>query len=169
MNRDFVVDVIVEIERHSNEKWEYDRKNDSLFLDRVLPEPYFYPQAYGFFPDTLGKDGDELDILLITDKTYKNYNSDKQTTRGYIVGGIMMHDEKGEDAKIFVVPENEIVSYLNKSEVEKTEIYDEIIRFFSNYKSKDSDKWSRVDSVLSYLDAVELYKQSKKDFLGKQI
>jgi len=32
----------------TNHKWEYNRENDCLFLDRILKYPYFYPFAYGF-------------------------------------------------------------------------------------------------------------------------
>jgi len=154
------VEVIIEIEKHSNMKWEYDRINDSLFLDRVLQYPYFYPYAYGFFPNTLGKDGDELDALLLTDRRYLNYNEQKSVVRGYIVGGLMMYDEKGADEKIFVVPEDEIDAYLNKSDAEKTLMIDNIIWFFANYKKNDVGKWSKVESVLSCKDAVDTYKNA---------
>jgi inorganic pyrophosphatase len=156
----FTVDVIIEIERDSNQKWEYDRLNDRLFLDRVLNKPYVYPYPYGFFPNTLGNDGDELDILLITDNYYPNYNIRKTTITGYIVGGLMMHDEKGEDEKIFVVPSNEIQSYLSKTKFELQFIYNTIEQFFSNYKSTDENKWSSVERILSREEAVEVYRKS---------
>lgn len=154
------VKVIVEIERHSNQKWEYDHQNDRLFLDRVLKYPYFYPYAYGFFPRTLGDDGDELDMLLITETTHLNYNSSRVLVEGYIVGGLLMHDEKGEDSKIFVVPVEEFEQYNQKSVSEIESIEDDIRWFFSNYKSKDIDKWSRVEYLLNKDEAVEMYKKS---------
>ena len=161
------VEVIIEIERHSNMKWEYDRINDSLFLDRVLRYPYFYPYAYGFFPNTLGSDGDELDALLITDKKYLNYKDNKTTVRGYVVGGLMMQDEKGQDEKIFVVPVDEIDAYNAMSESDKILMQDNIIWFFSNYKLYDEGKWSRVEYVMNKTNAIGSYKASKKAFIGK--
>lgn len=163
------VEVIIEIERHSNLKWEYDRANDQLFLDRVLKYPYFYPQAYGFFPNTIGNDGDELDILLITDRKYLNYKDDRKTIKGYIVGGLMMRDEKGADEKIFVVPEDELESYLQMPAKQKTAIHDDIVWFFSNYKINEPGKWSKVDSMMECQEAVDAYVLAKKNFLGKQI
>ena len=62
----------LEIEKHSNIKYEYDKKFNKLMVDRVIPYPYFYPYSYGYIPNTLGKDNDELDILLITNEKYKN-------------------------------------------------------------------------------------------------
>lgn len=154
---DDVVNIIIEIEKHSNKKWEYDRKNDTLFLDRILKYPYFYPYAYGFFPNTLGNDGDELDVLLITDRLYKNYTEDKTAIECYIVGGLMMHDEKGEDEKIFVVPKDEMVDYNNKSESERQLIHDDIVWFFSNYKLREEGKWSRVEQILDKRAAINVY------------
>jgi inorganic pyrophosphatase len=158
------VNIIIEIEMHSNQKWEYDRINDQLFLDRVLKYPYFYPYAYGFFPNTMGNDGDELDVLLITEKRYLNYNHSKLQIEGIIVGGLMMHDEKGEDEKIFVVPKDEIDSYYNKSESELQLMHDNIIWFFSNYKLREEDKWSRVDHLLNKEEAVSVYNNSVAKF-----
>jgi inorganic pyrophosphatase len=152
-----LVNVILEIERHSNKKWEYDRVNDTLFLDRILKYPYFYPYAYGFFPKTLGNDGDELDALLITEKEYQNYNASRKTIEGVIVGGLMMHDEKGEDEKIFVVPKDEIDSYYNKTGLELQLIREDIIWFFSNYKIREEGKWSRVEYILNKEDAIHMY------------
>jgi inorganic pyrophosphatase len=135
-----LVNIILEIERHSNQKWEYDRVNDCLFLDRVLKYPYFYPYAYGFFPKTLANDGDELDVLLITETPYKNYSDSKTQIECYIVGGLMMCDEKGEDDKLFAVPKDEIEEFLSKSEFEKMTIYNDITWFFSNYKTVEENK-----------------------------
>ena len=152
-----LVDVIIEVEKHSNKKWEYDRKNDTLFLDRLLKYPYFYPYAYGFFPNTLGNDGDELDVLLITDRIYRNYTEDKTIIECYIVGGLMMHDEKGKDEKIFVVPKDEIEDYNDKTESELQTIRDDIVWFFSNYKLREEGKWSRVEHFLDKNAAVNVY------------
>lgn len=156
-----LVNVIIEVEKHSNMKWEYDRVKDQLYLDRVLSYPYFYPYAYGFFTHTLGNDGDELDILLITDKMYPNYNTLQTSIEGYIVGGLMMHDEKGTDEKIFVVPMDEIDEYNCKSESEKQRIEENITWFFSNYKLKDHNRWSRVEQPsLTKDEAICVYKNA---------
>jgi inorganic pyrophosphatase len=163
------VEFIIEIERHSNAKWEYDRENDRLFLDRTLKYPYFYPYAYGFVPNTIGNDGDELDVLLITETKYVNYNTDKKILKGVIVGGLMMHDEKGADEKIFVVPEDEFESFMNMSSQQKTKIHNDICWFFSNYKLFDIGKWSRVECLMDCQEAIYTYRQAKRQFADKQI
>ena len=154
------IKVIIEIERHSNKKWEYDREKDELFLDRTLKYPYFYPYAYGFIPNTLGNDGDELDILMITDQRYLNYSECKKWIECYIVGGLMMRDENGPDEKIFVVPVDEINTYVSKSGLELQLMQDNIKWFFTNYKLSEEDRWSRVEQFVDKDDAMLIYKES---------
>jgi inorganic pyrophosphatase len=155
------VNIIIEIERHSNMKWEYNRMTQTLELDRILPYPYFYPYAYGFFPNTLGNDGDELDALYITDTQFDNYNEIEASVGGYIVGGLIMEDEHGMDEKIFVVPENEISAFQEMDHETKNQIYEDIVWFFSQYKSKDGNKrWSKVHRIVDELEATQIYKDS---------
>jgi len=163
------VSVILEVEMYSNHKWEYDKENNCLFLDRILKYPYFYPFAYGFIPKTLGNDGDELDILLITNEHYLNYNDLRATVEGYIVGGLMMYDEKGADEKIFVVPADEIENYKNKPESELQTINENIRWFFSNYKSQEEGegKWSRVERFLNVDEAIKIYEDSVSGYMAQ--
>jgi inorganic pyrophosphatase len=98
-----------------------------------------------------------------------NYNDCKKTIKAYIIGGLMMHDEKGADEKIFVVPEDEFESYKSMSEKSKNSIYDDIIWFFSNYKMNEPDKWSKVDYMMEQQEAFDVYVSAKKAFIGKQV
>lgn len=157
-----IYSIHIEIERHSNQKYEFDRETETLKLDRVLPYPYFYPYAYGYFKNTLGNDGDELDALLITDTHYKM----DQFIDCKIVGGLVMEDEKGMDEKIFVVPIHD-TKYDNLNEDEKKSIHDDIIWFFSNYKSKEKVKWSKVHCLMNKEEAINLYDESVKNFENK--
>lgn len=150
-----IYDIYIEIEKHSNKKYEYDKEKNELILDRILQYPYFYPYAYGYFKNTLGNDGDELDVLVITDYEYKI----DQHISCRIVGGLIMEDEKGMDEKIFVVPLHDN-KYLEMSDFEKNEIHDNIIWFFTNYKNKEKNKWSKVHRLMSLEEAVELYNNS---------
>jgi inorganic pyrophosphatase len=94
------VEVYIEIEKHSNYKYEYNKETNALELDRILPYPYFYPYAYGYIPNTLAMDGDDLDILIISDRD----NIKKDTFyKVFIVGVLIMEDEKGMDEKVLCV------------------------------------------------------------------
>jgi inorganic pyrophosphatase len=90
----------VEITRGSRNKYEYDHANGRFRLDRVLYSSVHYPTEYGFIPDTLGEDGDPLDILVVVQEP---------TFPGCLIearplGGLDMRDEKGSDFKVLAVP-----------------------------------------------------------------
>jgi inorganic pyrophosphatase len=147
-----VVDCYIEIKKNSNMKYEFDKEQKKLVLDRILTHPYQYPFAYGFIPDTLGNDGDDLDIVVITDKELQN----GETVKGYIIGGLMMEDEHGMDEKLFIVLEDEY-SYLSDiKEMNSIDTYN-LVQFFSNYKNQDKDKWSKVHGLMTKEEANNLY------------
>lgn len=60
------MNVIVEIPRGSQNKYEIDKETGLISLDRVLHTAQAYPFDYGFVPQTLWDDGDALDVVLLT-------------------------------------------------------------------------------------------------------
>jgi inorganic pyrophosphatase len=147
--------VYIEIEQFSNQKYEFNKKLDTLELDRVLPYPYFYPYAYGFIPNTIAKDGDELDILIITTDNVKKDNYYKVS----IIGVLVMEDEKGMDEKILCVLEKDADVIKNTSDL-SDEVLGNIKWFFKNYKSKTEGKWSKVFGFENKKRAIQLYRNS---------
>ena len=152
LDRDYKISVYVEIEKHTNVKYEYCKESEKLVVDRILPYPYFYPQAYGFIPNTLAPDNDELDILIITNKHLKN----DEIYIVYIIGVLCMEDEKGEDNKVLCVLEEDYEKIEDISDLDdKTQ--NDLIWFFSNYKSLTPGKWSRVTSLEDKDTAYKMY------------
>ena len=149
------VTAYIEIERFSSVKYEYDKDKKELVIDRLLKQPFIYPYSYGFIPNTIADDGDDLDILIISDKYIENdkyYNV-------YLIGGLEMEDEKGMDEKLLAVLEED---YKNINDIDKLseEIKNSIYNFFSNYKNDDEGKWSKVDKFFNKNKCIELYKKS---------
>lgn len=95
-----VINVVVEIPTGSSHKIEWNRDLAVMQLDRVDPKLFAKPTNYGFIPQTLDEDGDELDALIITD--------DPLPTGIFLearVIGVMKFVDDGEvDDKIVVVP-----------------------------------------------------------------
>ena len=60
-----VVNALIEIPQGSRSKYEVDKVTGLLRLDRVIYSSFQYPINYGFIPQTLGLDGDPLDILVM--------------------------------------------------------------------------------------------------------
>ena len=157
------VSVYIEIAKHSHEKFEFDKKQNQLLLDRNLNYPYFYPYSYGFIPNTLGSDGDELDCLVISNTNYPP----NTFLQAYIIGALVMEDEKGMDEKILVIPANEYNSDCAIQDI--NDVQESILKnlewIFSGYKSHEKMKWSRVDGFVNRQKSLELFYTSVSRFL----
>ncbi len=127
-----VVNVVVEIPAGSSHKIEWNREKAVMQLDRVDPKIFAKPTNYGFIPQTLDEDGDELDALIITDEPLPTgiYLQAK-------VLGVMKFEDDGEvDDKIIVVPADDrntgnVINSL--SDLPKQKI-DQITHHFTHYK-----------------------------------
>jgi inorganic pyrophosphatase len=97
------VNTVIEIPKWSTLKIEWNRKLAIFELDRVEPSIFAKPVNYGFIPQTLDEDGDELDTLVIT--------NDPIPTGVYLKGrviGVLNFEDDGEmDYKIVCVPEDD--------------------------------------------------------------
>lgn len=59
------MNVIIEIPKGSQNKYEIDKATGLLKLDRANYSAAAYPCEYGFIPQTLWDDGDAVDVLLL--------------------------------------------------------------------------------------------------------
>lgn len=95
-----IINVVIEIPTGSSHKIEWNRNLAVFQLDRVEPAIFAKPTNYGFIPQTLDEDGDELDALIITDEPL--------TTGIFLearIIGVMKFEDDGEvDDKVIVVP-----------------------------------------------------------------
>src|SRR6201995_1877537 len=89
-------DVIIQIPKGSRNKYEGDHETGRVFLDRVLYTSFVYPTDYGFFQNTLGLDGDPVDVLVLLD--FPLFPGVGVQVRP--VGVFNMTDDGGSDAKV---------------------------------------------------------------------
>ena len=96
--QDGIINVVVEIPTGSTHKIEWNRELAAMQLDRVEPKVFAKPTNYGFIPQTL--DGDELDVLMVTDQplTTGIY------TKARVLGVMKFVDDGEVDDKIIAVP-----------------------------------------------------------------
>lgn len=94
------VNVVVEIPQGSTLKVEWDRKRAAFMLDRVEPQIFAKPVNYGFIPQTLDEDGDELDVLVVCHEPIPTGVWLEAT----IVGVLNFEDDGEMDYKVVVVP-----------------------------------------------------------------
>ena len=126
-----VVEVVVEIPRGSRNKYEFDESSGVFWLDRVLSSAVFYNFDYGYIEGTRADDGDHTDALLLIDEpTFTGCH-----VRARPIGGLEMHDEKGNDIKVLCVavgdPHQQHVEQLDQVRPHRLV---EIEHFFETYK-----------------------------------
>jgi inorganic pyrophosphatase len=63
-----LVRVIIETPKGSQNKFAYDHEFDLFRLKKTLPMGTTFPFDFGFVPNTIGEDGDPLDVLVIMDE-----------------------------------------------------------------------------------------------------
>lgn len=94
------VNVVVEIPAGSSNKIEWNRELAVMQLDRVEPAIFAKPTNYGFIPQTLDEDGDELDALIITDQPLPT----GIFLEAKVIGVMKFEDDGEVDDKVVVVP-----------------------------------------------------------------
>lgn len=93
------VNALIEIPQGSRCKYEIDKKTGLLRLDRIIYSSFHYPVNYGFIPQTLGEDGDPLDILVMCSESIQALCLVEAT----VIGNMQMIDSGEMDDKIIAV------------------------------------------------------------------
>jgi inorganic pyrophosphatase len=95
------ITTVIEIPKGSMLKVEWQRSKEYFILDRVEPQIFAKPVSYGFIPQTLDHDGDELDTLVVTAEGIPTGIVIEEAR----VIGVMYFNDGGEiDNKIICVP-----------------------------------------------------------------
>src|ERR1700751_692220 len=130
---------MVEIPMGSRNKYEYDRRLKAIRFDRFVSASVIYPTDYGFIPDTLALDGDELDVLVcVSEPTFPGCMVPVRP-----IGVFCMSDEHGPDDKVVTVPINDPQwnTYFEAQELPRF-VRDEIFHFFTVYKDLELGRHS---------------------------
>ena len=93
------ITVVVEIPMGSTQKIEFRRDLGLFMIDRVEPDIFAKPTNYGFIPQTLDEDGDELDVLLVSPLQLQSGTF----TTAKILGVMKFVDDGEVDDKIIAV------------------------------------------------------------------
>ena len=135
------IEMIVEIPQGSRNKYEMDHDTGAIWLDRTLFTATQYPLDYGFFPHTLGEDGDPLDaLILLPQPTFPGCHVWARP-----IGVFWMQDEKGPDAKVLCVPAHDArYEKFNDLNDAPDFLLAEIANFFEVYKLIEPGKDSQV-------------------------
>ena len=134
---------IIEVPENGYVKYEIDKETGLLRVDRILHTPVAYPANYGYFPGTLGDDGDPLDCVVVCNAPLRP----GVMIDVHPIGALLMEDQAGGDEKIICVPRDRIDPYYEN--VSYTEELPQILRskieyFFAHYKDLEPNSWSRI-------------------------
>ncbi|MEN9852453.1 MAG: hypothetical protein RI996_396 [Candidatus Parcubacteria bacterium] len=159
------INVIIEINKGSKNKYEIDKETGIIALDRVLHTTQDYPFDYGFVPQTHWHDGDALDVVLLT--TYPLFPGCLVEARPVAV--VHMIDSGEKDEKIIAVPVGDPrfdtvwdIADINPHTLK------EIEHFFLTYKmiqkkSVEITSTEGKDAAIAAIEeSVELYKNKHK-------
>jgi inorganic pyrophosphatase len=61
------VDVVIETPKGSAQKYDFDPNSHFFKLKKILPSGMVFPYDFGFVPNTKGQDGDQLDVIVISE------------------------------------------------------------------------------------------------------
>ena len=156
------MNVIVEINKGSKNKYEIDKETGLIALDRVSHTAQDFPFDYGFVPQTLWHDGDALDVILLT--TYPLVPGILVKARP--VALLKMVDSGDSDNKIIAVPVDDPrwADITDLDEVNKHTLK-EIEHFYSTYKKLQNKEvvvegfGTKADAVAAFNESIALYKE----------
>ncbi len=156
------VRALIEIPQGSRTKYEIDKATGLLKLDRVIHSSFHYPVNYGFIPQTLGLDGDPLDILVLCSQPIQPLC----LVEAAVIGNMQMIDSGDKDDKIIAVATRDpSVNHISSIEELPKHFFSELRNFFEQYKVLEEkqvqiDKFqNKNEAFLVIGEAIELYKK----------
>jgi len=157
------VNALIEIPQGSRAKYEVDKETGLLRLDRVIYSSFHYPMNYGFIPQTLGQDGDPLDILVLCSQSIQPLC----LVDANVIGNMQMIDSGELDDKIIAVAANDpSVNHYTRVDDLPQHFLLELRNFFEQYKALENkkvviDNFQDTETAYKVIqDAVDFYKQT---------
>jgi inorganic pyrophosphatase len=166
------INVVIEISKGSNIKYELNLDNGILYTDRILSVAMVYPFNYGFIPQTienLDNDStniDNLDVFVIGIDSLQPLSVINCTP----IGIIFTEDQEGLDSKIIATPISKIVdrSTIGDSNDFNLHILNKLKHFIEHHKDLEKDKFVKIrelgnkeTSKQKIIEAMENYKKYK--------
>jgi inorganic pyrophosphatase len=162
------INVIIEIPKGSNIKYEIDIDSGLLFVDRKLPSSMVYPFNYGFIPKTQESSGDPVDVFILGDDPLVPMS----LIQAHPIGILLTEDQDGEDSKIIAAPVKKVddtYSALTDLTSIPIPILNKLEHFIRHHKDLEKDKyvniirWETKDLAKKVIsEAIERYDNNNK-------
>jgi inorganic pyrophosphatase len=161
---DDLVFAVIETPAGIRHKFAFEPKYGIMRLKMTLAEGLMWPYDYGFIPQTLGDDGDGLDVLVLNDApTFSGCLLDVR-----VIGGILLEKNGVKNNRLVACPRR------RKGVALKTDAFDEIKdvpkamldgieRFLVEYSEEEGNEIT-FEGHCSRKDAYKLIEQGHKKF-----
>jgi inorganic pyrophosphatase len=160
-----MVNAVIEIPQGSRAKYEVDKDSGLLKLDRVIYSSFHYPINYGFIPQTLGQDGDPLDILVLCSQPIQPLCLVQAT----VIGNMQMIDQGTQDDKIIAVATKDpSVNHIKNTGELPHHFLAELKNYFEQYKVLENkkveiDNFQNKEAALNVIrEAISFYNETFK-------
>src|SRR5215213_2825011 len=157
-----IVNAMIEIPQGSRTKYEIDKETGLLKLDRVIYSSFHYPVNYGFIPQTLGHDGDPLDILVLCSQPIQALCLVEAT----VIGNMQMIDSGEKDDKIIAVATKDpSVNHISSIDELPRHFISELRNYFEQYKVLENkrvqiEEFQEKEIAYQVInEAIDLYKK----------
>jgi len=157
-----VLNVIIETPKGCQNKYSYNKEYGIFQVKKTLPMGTTFPFDFGFVPNTLGQDGDPLDVLVIMDE--HSYPGCLVETR--ILG--VLEARQSEEGKVKMIRNDRLIAVAKVSvlfkdittvkELNKSMVA-EIENFFIDYNKHEGRKFEPLNWK-GRSTAVQLVKKS---------
>ncbi len=142
------INVVIEISKGSNIKYELNLDNGILYVDRILSVEMVYPFNYGFIPQTIEnldndfKNIDNLDVFVIGIDSLQPLSVINCTP----IGIIFTEDQDGFDSKIIATPISKIGGWSNIRDLNNFNLHllDKLKHFIEHHKDLEKDKFVKI-------------------------
>jgi inorganic pyrophosphatase len=169
------INVVIEIAKGSNIKYELDPVDSILYVDRILSVEMVYPYNYGFIPKTLENSDklttckDNLDVFVIGIDSLQP----KSVINCVPIGVILTEDQDGLDSKLIVRPSSRTdelnKELLNDIEDINSHILKKLIHFIEHHKDLENNKFVKIIDIgnkekakIIVLDGIKNYEKYVK-------
>lgn len=158
-----VINVVIEIQKGSRNKFEHDEKTGRIVLDRVNGTYLGYPTDYGEVPDTLCEDGDPLDALLVIDESVPL----DVVVPARPIGVLYFEDDGEKDEKLVCVPAKDISKDHIKHLDDLGDAFKQNIEHFYKHYKDWKNGWKGVSAKLNGWGGPEEAKKIVQDSIER--
>ena len=137
-----LLQVIIETPKGSRNKYSFDPEQRIYVLKTSLPAGMCFPYDFGFVPQTIGGDGDPLDVLVLMDQPAFPGCALMARVIGVIEGEQISSKGKTRNDRIVAVAETaRVYEHLKELKDVPKQAFREIEEFFVNYHRLQGKKF----------------------------